>query len=340
MHKSMWTSERFAAGRPRAVRPPHLACSAAALLAAVVWWLAPRIAAAEGWRYRVIEIKRNVFAWLPEDIIEADGDPQYERAGNAGFVITSEGVVVVDATNSPFHAREVLYEIRQRTNVPVRTLIDTGAAGDEMLGNQVFADLQAAIISTPAIQAETLNRRQALTHGQAGDEKLQRRLRGIHITPPNQTFDGTMQLSPGGQTIRLVAFAGLEAAAVYLPSAKVVFLGDLFENQYFPRLESRDIHRWIEALHEVETWDADVYVPGHGDPGGKREVEQFRLFLEWLSNEIQTRITQGKSLDQIKADLLPFKNYPWHARELQEDLVAGVYQQLSPSAGRPGNLDH
>ena len=39
-----------------------------------------------------------------------------------------------------------------------------------------------------------------------------------------------------------------EDAVVYLPAEKVLFLGELFDNQYFPRVGSRNVHRWIEVL--------------------------------------------------------------------------------------------
>jgi cyclase len=292
----------------------------------------PVIAYGVGRLYELREVKPQVFVWLPEDVIEQEGDPEYSRAGNAGFIVTGQGVVAVDATNSPYHAREELYEIRQKTGEPVRYLVDTGGAGDEVLGNEVFADLQVPILSTPAIQAEIRDRAQTIGQKLTANEKFGRRFRGIHITPPTQTLQGETDLSLGAQTIRLIPFdASLQALAVDLPESKVVFLGDLFQNQYFPRLESRDVHSWIDALRQAEAWNADVYVPGHGEPGSRQNVEQFRAFLEWLANEVQTRVAKGKSLDEVKNEI-DLKNYPWHARELAPELVAGVYQQLSASA--------
>jgi glyoxylase-like metal-dependent hydrolase (beta-lactamase superfamily II) len=333
VRKSFWTSEGFGLAAPLRLR--HRLITGGALLVTVFAALWAGTGRGAGWQYQVRELKPGVFAWIPDDIIEADGDPRYQRAGNAGFVITSEGVVVINATNSPFHAREVLYEIRHRTDEPVRYLIDTGSASDETLGNQVFGDLQASILATPRIQAEIRDRGQALLRQENGSEDFQRRLRGFHITPPNQTFQSTETLTLGAQSVRVLAFAGLDAVAVQLPSVKVVFLGDLFDNQYFPKLDSRDVERWIEALREAEALDADVYVPGHGDPGGGAQVKEFRQFLEWLTHEIRTRQAAGKNMQQTEAELLPLKNYPWHGAELQAALVEDVYQQLAGHGRTP-----
>ena len=141
----------------------------AVLFGALLCGLLPRPLAAMSWRYEIREVKPGVFVWIPEDIIEEDGDPLYDRAGTAGFVITRDGVVVINATNSPIHARELLYEIRQRTSLPVRYRIDTGGAGDEALGNEVFAELEAPILSTPAIQDEVKIRGEALMAREEGD---------------------------------------------------------------------------------------------------------------------------------------------------------------------------
>ena len=300
-----------------------------ATLVVVAW---PLTTSGVGRLYQLREVKPQVFVWIPEDIIEQEGDPDYSRAGNAGFVVTSQGVVAVDATNSPYHAREVLYEIRQKTSGPVRYLIDTGGSGDEVLGNEVFADLQVPILSTPTIQTEIRDRAQSLGQRLASNQDFGRRFRGIHVTPPNQTFDGKAELALGGQTIRLTAFdPSLHAVAVQLTTAKVVFLGDLFQNRYFPRLESRDLSRWIDALRQAESWNAEVYVPGHGEPGSKKELGEFRTFLESLTKEVQARIAAGKSLAQVKSEI-SLGNDTWRARELAPELVEGVYQQLSASA--------
>jgi glyoxylase-like metal-dependent hydrolase (beta-lactamase superfamily II) len=114
-----------------------------------------------------------------------------------------------------------------------------------------------------------------------------------------------------------------------LPAAKVLFLGDLFQNDYFPRIDSRKVHEWIATLRQVEGWDVEVYVPGHGAPGGKKEVAAFRQFLEWLEKEVGARCQEGKSLGEVKRELGPLlEKYKWHAPELVSEALEAVYKQM------------
>ncbi len=291
----------------------------------------PAFPAEEG-HYKILEVKPHVFVWLAEDILEQEGDPNFSRASNAGFVITPEGVVVINTTNTPFNARDLLYEIRQRTSLPVRFVINTSSLPDAMLGNEAFADFRPAILSTPAAAIQ-MNRYQSELAGRIeSDWRLAENMRGIHPTPPDQTFDREMTLPIASPQIKLINLGDNISpgdAAVYLPQSKVLFLGDLFENQYIPQMASGNIRRWISELRKVESWDVDVFVPGHGEPGGRQQVEQFRHFLVWLLGQVQSGIGQHKTEQQIETAMVPFQNYHWRAPELQSKLVAAVYQQLA-----------
>ena len=289
--------------------------------------------------YSVQEVKPKVFAWIPDDVIDQECDPLFTRAATAGFIVTPEGVVVVDTANSPMNARDLLYEIRRRSDFPIRYVINTSSAGDHMLGNEVFSDEQATLVSTKAAQAEMLQYRQGLydrMHGEGG-WRLQARMRGFHVTPSTQTFEDKMTLNLGGQEIRMASLLTSEGspvdAVVYLPSAKTLFLGELFDNQYFPRVGSRDVRRWIEVLRQVEGWDADTYIPGHGAPGSKKDLADFRGFLEWLVTQVEMRLKQGKTSEDIQKTLWLPKTYNWHAPDLAQDTVADVCRQLAPQHG-------
>ena len=377
-------------------------------LLAILWLLPSAFCASRG-VYQVVEIKPHVFVWIPEDVIDLEGNVDFARAGNAGFVLSPNAALVINTTNSPFHARDLAYEIQERGEVPVKYVINTGPEGDEALGNEVFADRQALILSTPLAQAVLERYKQDLPGFIASDWQLRGRMRGIHPTPARETFAGEMTIEltsgavntgtpaeglpnppvnslksgtgPGAsgrapeppglgnsqtasvpalpadsiqasQEVRLISLRAGRAsgdAAVYLPQSRVLFLGDLFENGFYPRLksefESRDARAWIEVLKGVEAWDVDYYVPGHGQPAGKKELAQFRHFLEWLVSETETRIKEGKSWEQIRDKMLPaIRAYRFRAPERATPVLEAVYEQLAPSkppaesstSGQPG----
>jgi glyoxylase-like metal-dependent hydrolase (beta-lactamase superfamily II) len=240
-----------------------------------------------GRRYSLTEVKPHVFVWVPEDIHDFDGDPRFEEAGTAGFIIGQDGVIVVDTTNTPFHAREVRYEIRERTDLPIKYVIDTDWRGDHILGNEVFTDEQATIISTPVAAAAMREYyRDLVKRMGAGGEpglRMRERMRGIHLTLPTEEINKEMAIGVGGEEVRLLLpLAGPTAGniVVYLPGSKVLFLGDLFENGYKPQIQGADIQEWVAYLREVETWDVDVYVTGHGAPGDKKSLAEFIQVLE------------------------------------------------------------
>ena len=309
----------------------YVCCFAAVLLAFI--FLAPcRPLFPADNHYEVREIQPHVFVWVADDILYQDGDPDFNRATNAGFIITPNGVVVVNTTNSPFNGRALLYEIRKRTDLPIQYVIDTGGSPDETLGNEVFEDFRPTILSTPAAATAMRHYQQGFSGRVESDWRLQIRMRGMHPTLPNRTFDHDFTLSRASQQIKVINLGANSTAgdaAVYLPAAKVLFLGSVFENEYIPRIGAGNIQHWIETLRQVETWDVNTYVPGHGDPGGKQQVREFRNFLEWLSNQVESRIRQGKTLEQVQAEMESFQNYHWHAPELEPQAVAAVYWQLN-----------
>ncbi|HKT12413.1 MAG TPA: MBL fold metallo-hydrolase [Terriglobia bacterium] len=305
---------------------------------ALVFPAAPRRTfAANDSFYHVVEVKPNVFVWVAEDVLNQEGDPEFNRAGNAGFIVTNDGVVVVNTTNSPFNARALLYEIRKRTDQPVRYVIDTSASPDVMLGNEAFEYFRPVIISTRQAAQEMADYKKAFPARVENDWKIAAKMRGVHPLPANQIFDKELTLYVGGQDIRVIDMGDNTSpgdAAVYLPGSKVLFLGNIFENEYVPRIGIANMEQWIATLRKVESWDADVYVPGHGQPAGKAQVQSFSGFLEWLYGRVRSGYQQGKSLAQIQGQIVPFQNIHWHAPELESEAVAGVYRSLAKNSSQ------
>ena len=303
-----------------------------ALLGLLLVFVAPRaVFPVNDSFYHIQEINPHVFVWVGEDILNQEGDPEFNRAGNAGFIITEDGVVVIDTTNSPFNARALLYEIRKRTDQPVRYVINTSGSPDAMLGNEAFAAFSPVYLSTAQAAEQMRNYRNQIPARVDRDWKVGASMRGIHPLPPTETFDKDTTLDVGGQQIKLINLgdnASPGNAAVYLPQSKVVFLGNVFENEYIPRIGAANLKQWVETLRKVVTWDCKVYVPSHGQPGGPVQVQRFQQFLEWLSGQVRLGIERGKSLQQIQNELVPFQSVHWHAPELEPEAVTGIFRFL------------
>jgi cyclase len=75
-------------------------------------------------------------------------------SGNCIAIVGTEGVLVVDSTSFPSHAREIIQEIKQMTNQPIRFLVHTHWHPDHILGDGEFRASfpEIAIVSTSFTQ--------------------------------------------------------------------------------------------------------------------------------------------------------------------------------------------
>ena len=60
---------------------------------------------------------------------------------NTTFILSDEGVLVIDTRPNPDEALKVLKEIRKVTSKPIKYVINTHFHGDHVFGNQIFCDL-------------------------------------------------------------------------------------------------------------------------------------------------------------------------------------------------------
>ena len=77
------------------------------------------------------------------------------------------------------------------------------------------------------------------------------------------------------------------------------------------------------------------YVPGHGAPGSKKDLADFRKFLEWPVAQVEMRLKQGNPPRTCRRPFGFPKTYNWHAPDLAPDTVADVCRQLAPPPPPP-----
>jgi len=206
---------------------------------------------------------------------------------NAGFVVTQDGVLVVDALGSPALARELLAEIRRITTVPVRYVVLTHYHADHIYGLQAFKEAGATVIAHQAGR-EYLNSDTAALRLQASREELAPAVDAqTRLVPADRWIDGRTTLQMGGLDFVLQPAGPAhtpEDLVVWVPQLKLLFAGDLVFRGRIPFVGQADSGRWITALDTLLAFDARIIVPGHGpaSANARADLELTRDYLAYL----------------------------------------------------------
>ena len=222
---------------------------------------------------------------------------------NAGFVVTNDGVVVIDALGSPSLASELIAEIRRVTPKPIRYVIVTHFHADHIYGLQAFKALGATIIAHPAgreyLNSETAQRRLE-TSRQDLFPWIDERTQLVGADRWLDDKDHTLML--GGQAFRIRHVGPAhtpEDLVVHVPKSGVLFAGDLVFRGRIPFVGQADSRQWIESLNALLRMNPRLLVPGHG-PVSRTPRDDLALTRDYL---VHLRTTMG----QAARDLEPFE---------------------------------
>ena len=235
---------------------------------------------------------------------------------NAGFVITPENVVVIDALGSPQLAERLTAEIRKLTPLPISDVILTHYHADHIYGLQFFKDLGAHITAHESakeyIQSNTARLRLEASRTDLApwiDAKTR-------LVEADTWINGPTSLKIGGMVFELDHVGPShtpEDLTIFVPSEKVLFAGDLFFNGRLPFVGKANSSQWIQSLELMLAHNAATVVPGHGaastDP--KRDIGVTRDYLKFL------RSSMGKAVQ----DFVPFE-------EAYKDTDWGAFQAM------------
>jgi glyoxylase-like metal-dependent hydrolase (beta-lactamase superfamily II) len=206
---------------------------------------------------------------------------------NAAFVVTKDGVLVIDALGSPALARELLAEIRRITPAPVRYVVLTHYHADHIYGLQVFKEAGATVIAHQAGR-EYLNSDTAALRLQASREEMAPAVDAqTRLVPADRWIDARTTLQLGGLDFVLQPAGPAhtpEDLVVWVPQLKLLFAGDLVFRGRVPFVGQADSGRWITALDTLLAFDARVIVPGHGpaSTSARADLELTRDYLTYL----------------------------------------------------------
>jgi cyclase len=229
---------------------------------------------------------------------------------NPGFVVTNDGVVMIDTPQEPLDAlrwRETILE-----HGPIRYLINTEPHGDHISGNAYFPGVEV-------VAQEGLKARYEQAIPQMLSEERAQRMKETDPdsvwllnhpdyppNPPTKTFDKELTLHVGNHTFLITHLPGHTApqTAILVPEEGVVFTGDniFFKCKTF--IQEADPWEWLDALRALEQMDVDVIVPGHGETCDKEYLStQAQIIENWLGT-VEDFVKRGHSEEEaLKQEL-------------------------------------
>lgn len=245
-----------------------------------------------------VEVIPHVFS-----AIGATAPPTYENAGhnnNLSFVVTGDGVVVVNSGASWKLAEALHAEIRAVTDQPVRLVIVENGQGHAMLGNGYWAAQGVPILAHEEAAAE-------FADGAAQDlAALYRYARegaaGTVITPPTQTFTDRETITLGDVTLEVLHLGPAHSPGdtqVWIPQWSMMIAGDIaFHERMPPIFEGTCTACWIETWDNALVPLAPTWViPGHGHPTNLAQVQRYtRDYLLDLRAKIGAHLEAGGDL--------------------------------------------
>jgi glyoxylase-like metal-dependent hydrolase (beta-lactamase superfamily II) len=240
----------------------------------------------------------------------------------SGVIVTSEGVVVVDALSNEAMAKDERQQIASVIRQPVRFLISSSFHDNFTRGNVAYRD--AIRIGHENYKADLIDLMKNVPVAEQ-----QARL-------PHLTYRDRMMLNLGGKEIQILHFGRAHTrgdSIVFVPQDRIVYMSELLFYDRFPWMETGYVD-WINAIDIALNLDADIFVPGHGrmssDPRESRQaLVRFRQILVDARDAVEREIARGATEDQVLATvLLPqYKGLVGYQQQ-REVVVRRTYRNL------------
>ena len=236
---------------------------------------------------------------------------------NAAFIVTPEGVLVVDALGSPALARELVAAIARITLLPIKHVVVTHYHADHVYGLQVFKDLGATIIAHQDGRAY-LHSDAAALRLQASRQELAPWIdEHTRLVAADRWIDAPTTLVLGGVQVLLQPAGPAhtpEDLVVLLPQQGVLIAGDLVFRGRVPFVGQADSGRWIEALNRLLAYKVHTIVPGHGPMSTSAESDLMltRDYLQHLRRMMGEAARNLEPFEEAyaKADWSRFEHLP------------------------------
>ena len=276
-------------------------------IAILAWGVSSQGAQSAG--LELVNVTENVYA-----VVGPLSQRNPENLGNNatfGFVVTADGVILIDPGGTAKGAARIDALIRTVTDAPISVVINTGGQDHRWLGNGYFQQRGATIIANERAVADQRERQVDqffLLGNLVGDE-------GIEGTDPvfaTDTFDQELKFVLGTTQVEIRHAGAAHTPGdsfVWLPQQRVVFTGDIVYVERMPGVSSYSSSRtWLEAFSTLAELEPAHLVPGHGPPTSVEHATRDTYdYLVFLRRAVAGFIDAGGGIEAIgDIDQSPF----------------------------------
>lgn len=271
----------------------------------------------------IVELEAGVYARLHEGLT------------NAGIIIGDDSVLVIDSLRVPSFARDLIQDVKTITEKPIGFVIDTHSHWDHSWGNEEFPE--ATIIGHKNCYAEMIDiewneewRKKVVS----SNDPWSKEGNLVNITPPNMTFETSMQLYFGGRELDLKYFGRAHTSGdiyIHLPKEKIVFTGDVAQDGGVPYLGDCYPADWPETDNQLASLPIERFMSGHGPIGDHNALVEAKDFIHTLVDSLKHAIADGQdSLEASKYvinEMSP-KYGDWRSFDRIGENLPSVYDKL------------
>jgi glyoxylase-like metal-dependent hydrolase (beta-lactamase superfamily II) len=258
----------------------------------------------------------------------------YENSGhnnNLGFVIGDKSVLVWNASSSYLLAKAFHEEIKKLTDKPVKYVVLENSQGHAMLGSNYWKEQGATIVAQEIAKQEIIDMGESILKRY---ERTQRdKILGTKIVLPDITFKENYTMDLGNRIVEAKYFGYAHEhsdIAIWLPKEKILFAGDLaFNQRLLPIFEITETDKWLEAWEGVESLNAKIVVPGHGDTTDMATVRKYTQgYVSYLREKVLEVIDNGDGLNEAyEIDMSEYEHLDTF-KELGRQNIAILFKQL------------
>jgi cyclase len=278
-------------------------------LAAIAFFLGTTSAGAQELGPGFTKVKDGIYVFAPD-----------ATTTTCSFVVTQEGVVMIDSCNSPLDSRKMLAAIKKVTDKPVVYLIDTETHGDHTANHFIFSPPATIINHEGAGEAmkKDFNPKRAETLA-AKSPEMRAAVEGHKLITPHIEYKDKMKINLGERTFELIYLKNVHSEAdtvIWLPKERVLFAGSAANVRTFINLRPSVVIPDVLASYKLmKSLNPEVVVAGHGPVSTTKIFDEYEGYYTLLLKRVGEMAAQGKSLDEIKKELKMPEYADWHGQD-------------------------